>query len=192
MVESLSNTVQLQALLDQGDQRAYDELLSLASSRLQRLARRMLRDHPRLQRWEQTDDVFQMAALRLYRSLSDVQPQSVKGFLGLAAIQIRRTLIDLARHHFGPEGQAANYVSGTNKDHGGETDSPENLAFWAEFHEQVEQLPDGEREVFQLLWYSGVTQLEAAQLLDISERTVLRRYHRAKLQLRNALYESDG
>lgn len=191
MEDSPAGTMQLQALLDQGDDQAYAELLTLASARLQTLARRMLWDFPRLRRWEQTDDVFQTVALRLHRSLSEVRPESVKDFLGLAATQIRRTLIDLARHHYGPEGQGANHESGTHNEHSGKTDTPETMAAWAEFHEQVEHLPEPERDVFQLLWYSGITQKEAAELLGISERTVLRRYYRARLQLRNALHGSD-
>lgn len=191
MTDSPANTTQLQALLDGGDDVAYGELLSIASTRLQKLTRKMVRDFPRLRRWEQTDDVFQTAALRLHRSLSEVKPESVRQFFGLAATQIRRTLIDLARHHYGPEGQAAKHESGTNSDHSGHTDQPETLASWAEFHEQVDQLPDDEREVFQLLWYSGATQREAAELLDISERTVLRRYCRARLQLKDALHGTD-
>ena len=58
-------------------------------------------------------------------------------------------------------------------------------------HQQVAQLPRDEREVFELLWYSGITQREAALLLDISERTVLRRYCRARLQLKDALPRID-
>lgn len=191
MSDSPTGTMQLQALLDQGDDQAYAELLTLASTRLQKLARKMLWDFPRLRRWEQTDDVFQTAALRLHRSLSEVKPESVKDFLGLAATQIRRTLIDLARHHYGPEGQGANHETGTHHEHPGQTDSPETLAAWAEFHEQVEQLPEPERETFQLLWYSGITQREAAELLGVSERTVLRRYYRARLQLRNTFHDRD-
>ena len=163
----------------------------MASTRLQKLTRRMLRDYPRLRRWEQTDDVFQTAALKLHRSLSEVKPESVRQFFGLAATQIRRTLIDLARHHYGPQGQGARHESGDGHDHTGTAESPETLASWAEFHEQVEQLSDDEREVFQLLWYSGITQRETAELLDISESTVLRRYYRARLQLKNALHDID-
>src|SRR5262245_16887692 len=90
-----------------GDARAHSELLQHAGGRLLRLTRRMLRDYPRLQRWEETDDVFQTAAMRLYQSLTQVKPGSVQHFWNLASTQIRRTLIDLARHHFGPEGSAA-------------------------------------------------------------------------------------
>jgi RNA polymerase sigma factor (sigma-70 family) len=193
MTEFPANTVQLQALLDQagqGDEQAYGELLSVASTRLHKLARKMPRDFPRLRRWEQTDDVFQTAAMRLHRSLSEVKPESVRQFFGLAATQIRRTLIDLARHHYGPEGHGAKHESGADNEKG-ETDTPETLASWVEFHEQVDQLPADEREVFQLLWYSGTTQREAAELLGISERTVLRRYCRARLHLRKALHGTD-
>lgn len=195
MGDTPDNTVQLQALLDQagqGDKLAYGELLSMASTRLHKLARKMLRNFPRLKRWEQTDDVFQTAAMRLHRSLSEVKPESVRQFFGLAATQIRRTLIDLARHHYGPEGQGARHESGAENERDSEADAPETLASWAEFHEQVDRLPEDEREVFQLLWYAGATQQEAAEFLEISERTVLRRYCRARLQLRNALQGTDG
>lgn len=191
MSDSPANTAQLQALLDKGTEAAYGELLSLASTRLHKLARKMLRDFSQIKRWEQTDDVFQTAAMRLHRSLSEVKPESVRQFFGLAATQIRRTLIDLARHHYGPEGHGANHESDAGYDRKGKTDSPESLASWAEFHQQVENLPDDEREVFQFLWYTGTTQREAAELLGISERTVLRRYFRAKLILRDALYGNN-
>ena len=187
MAEISANTTQLQMLLDEGSDAAYEQLLSIAYGRLHKLARRMLRDFPKLRRWENTDDVFQSAALRLVRSLSEVRPESVRQFFGLAATQIRRTLIDLARHHYGPEGQAAHHASRAGNERAGNAESPETLASWAEFHERVGRLPEDDREVFQLLWYSGTTQRQAAELLGLSERTVLRRYHRAKLALREAI-----
>ena len=108
------DTTQFQRLLDgwaAGDDAARTELLERAAQRLLELTRRMFRNYPQLRRWEETDDVFQNAILRLYRSLGDVRPDSVRGFFALAATQIRRTLIDLARHHFGPEGSAARHHS---------------------------------------------------------------------------------
>ena len=183
-------TVELQSLLDQaadGQDGAYDELISRASARLLKLTRKMFRAYPHLRRWEQTDDVLQQAALRLYRSLKDVQPGSVREFLGLAALQIRRTLIDLARHHFGPEGAAAHHHStagnaataATNKVVA--SSEPESLAGWTRFHEVVDVLPEEEREVFALTWYSGMSQVEIARLLDVSVPTVRRRWQRAKV-----------
>ena len=37
-------------------------------------------------------------------------------------------------------------------------DDPANLAAWTEFHDQVGQLPDDERAVFDLLWYQELSQ----------------------------------
>ncbi len=194
------DTTQFQRLLDgwaAGDDAARNQLLERAAQRLLKLTRRMLHNYPHLRRWEETDDVFQNAILRLYRSLGDVRPDSVRGFFALAATQIRRTLIDLARHHFCPEGSAARHHSdvGSSDASAGKTDSrmagadepPETLDAWARFHEAVELLPTEERDAFSLIWYGEATQKEAAALLGISERTVLRRLVRARLQLYESL-----
>jgi len=47
----------------------------------------------------------------------------------------------------------------------------------------VERLPDEEREAFDLLFYGGMEQHEAAALLGISERTLRRRWQSSKLML---------
>ena len=77
----------LLALAHQGDQRAFNELIEAASVRLQRMARMMLANYPHLRRWEQTDDVLQVATLRLHRALTDVRPDSARHFFALAATQ---------------------------------------------------------------------------------------------------------
>ena len=100
-------TGELQALLDRAgtdDRAVWDELIDRASGRIMRLTRKMFRSYPGLASWEQTDDVFQNAVLRLHRSLADARPSTVREFFGLAAVQIRRALIDLCRYHFGSTG----------------------------------------------------------------------------------------
>ncbi len=61
---------------------------------------------------------------------------------------------------------------------------------WTEFHQQVEALPEDEREVFNLLWYGELTQAEAAEILGIAVRTVIRRWQAARVRLYKVL--SDG
>jgi RNA polymerase sigma factor (sigma-70 family) len=198
-----SDTTEFQRLLDgwaAGNEASRGRLLERAAQRLMNLTRRMLRSYPRLRRWEQTDDVFQTAVLRLYRSLGDVQPGSVREFFGLAATQIRRTLIDLARHHFGPEGEAARHESEAGQSsskseeaggHSGRCDErPETLEAWARFHAAVDRLPGDERDVFSLVWYGEATQKEAAELLGISERTVMRRLLAARVLLHDSLQDA--
>lgn len=58
---------------------------------------------------------------------------------------------------------------------------------WSEFHERAAALPEEEREVFDLLWYQGVTHAEAASLLQVSTKTIQRRWQAACLSLHRAL-----
>ena len=46
----------------------------------------------------------------------------------------------------------------------------------------MNHLPDAEREVFDLLWYEGLTQVEAANVLGVTERTIKNRWRNAKLE----------
>lgn len=189
-------TTKIQGILNaasDGKIENYDELIAVASGRLMKITRRMLRSYPHLRRWEQTDDVFQEAALRLYRSLSDVRPDSVRGFFGLASTQIRRTLIDLARHYFGAVGLGAKHESTSSSGSGDiagrplENESVETLDMWARFHASVESLPEEERETFSLIWYGGATQKQAAAVIGVSERTIKRRFYSARIQLAQML-----
>jgi RNA polymerase sigma factor (sigma-70 family) len=123
--------------------------------------------------------------------------ESVRHFFNLAAVQVRRELLDLARHHFGPEGGGANHhTDGQPADDEGGTlhqnaEEPDDLAGWSEFHAQVEKLSEDEQEVVNLLYYEGLTQEEAAKVLGISFRTLKRRWQAAKVNLYEAL-KSDG
>ena len=201
MAEVSTKTAQLQRCLDRlrdGDAAARAELLDTACARVTRLAHKMLRRYPRVRRWEETDDVVQNVVLRLHRALEQIQPATVRDFLRLAALNIRRELLDLVKHYYGPEGAGAHHATtpapkdDTHPDPGrepaGRTHDPERLAAWAEFHRQVEALPADEREVFDLLWYEGLSQTEAAELLGVSERTVQRRWQAARLALYDALH----
>jgi RNA polymerase sigma-70 factor (ECF subfamily) len=202
MVDPSSQTVQIQACLDRlrgGDETARAELLACACERLRNLARKMVRGFPKVHRWEQTDDVLQNAVLRLHRTLQRITVASSRDFFRLAALNIRRELLDLAKHYYGPEGEGARHgtwgagESATTAGDLGPADpadlsrEPARLAAWTEFHEQIEALPGEEREVFDLLWYQGLSQAEAAELLGVSERTVKRRWQSARFRLHEAL-----
>src|SRR5262245_23491640 len=104
-----NTTALLQDCLDRlqrGDESSREQLLLHSQERLRVLARHMLGQFARLRRWEQTDDILQAALLKPHPSLAIVNPPTVREFSALAAVQIRRALIDLARHYFGPEGPA--------------------------------------------------------------------------------------
>jgi RNA polymerase sigma factor (sigma-70 family) len=194
---SAGDSTQIQDLIDRlrTDESARVELLNHVAQRLVRLTRKMLRDYPGVQRWEQTDDVLQNATLRLYRALNQVAPPTAQDFFRLAAAMIRRELIDLARRYSGPMGLGANHASlaGGNEDGDGFSPAgessldPSRIAEWTDFHRQVERLPDEERAVVDLLFYQGLNQAEAAAVLGVSDRTVKRRWQSARLALHEAL-----
>jgi RNA polymerase sigma factor (sigma-70 family) len=191
------HTTIIQGCIDRlhaGDESARVALLDCAADRLRRLARKMLKDYPGVARWEQGDDVAQNALIRLDRALRAVAPPTAREFFRLAAAQVRRELIDLARHYQGPRGLGANHA--TRADRGDSangvamaagapetTYDPGRLAAWAEFHAAVAALGEADRELFDLLWYQGVTQAEAAALLGVTERTINSRWLAARVRL---------
>jgi RNA polymerase sigma factor (sigma-70 family) len=196
-------TTQLHGWLERmqaGDLAARDELLRQVGRQLERLARKMLRGFPNVHRWAQTDDVLQNSLVRLLRSLEQIRPTSTRQFFGLAAEQIRRELLDLARHFYGPEGHGANHAScavgddstGSGFEPADQADSPEELEEWCAFHQEVEKLPAEEREVVGLIYYHGWTQARVAELLQITDRTVRRRFESALMQLHRRLKGEKG
>lgn len=205
-----STTQHLQSLLDRlrsGDAAARDELINRACHRLQTLTSKMFRDFPRLRQWEQTEDVSQNSALRLRRALESVAPETVREFFGLAAVQIRRELLDMTRSVYGRKRDAADesgparvrrpIVSqapqGADESQSppyevdDSTHDPARISAWGDFHEEVGRLPDELREVVDLLFYEELTQHEAAEVLGVHPRTVKRRWRDAKLKLASAL-----
>jgi RNA polymerase sigma-70 factor (ECF subfamily) len=177
-----------------GDPTAQNELLEHAMRRLQHMARKLFADFHGLRRWVDSEDVLQNAAIRLQRALMAATPESPRDFFRLAAMQIRRELLDLARHYRGVEGAAANEVSRaddapTPTAEGESTLDPSRLAGWTEVHEKIAILPDEEREVFELLWYHGLSQQETADLLSFSLSKVKRLWTRARLLLQAYLNE---
>lgn len=192
------HTTQLHAWLDRlraGDLAARDDLLRGVGGRLERLARKMLKSYPSVRRWAETGDVLQNARLRLLRALGEVRPDSVRGFFGLAAEQMRRELLDLARHFYGPMGVGANHSSQATARDGRDPaaeppdlqDDPDDLGRWTAFHDGVAALPAEEREVVGLIFYHGWKQAEVADLFQVTVRTVQRRWQSAMRTLHGRL-----
>jgi RNA polymerase sigma-70 factor (ECF subfamily) len=187
----------LQSLLDRlraGDPAARNDLICHSRKRLRLLTRQMLRRFPGVRQWEDTSDVLQNVLLRLDGALQDVEVRSPRDFLRLAAVQIRRELIDLSRHHFGPKGLGANVVPpGQGEDDAAPPEpsdssaDPYRLAQWHDLHCQIAALDEDARELFGLLYYQGLTQPEAAALLEVPLRTFKRRWLKARQLLMTRL-----
>ena len=185
-----------------GDTAAREALVAAVYERLVKLSRKMLRSGSQaVRRWEQTEDLAHAAWFRIQRALEseEVHVQDDAHFFRLAARNIRFELIDLYRKHSGAHGLNANHHTVPRNAEQGDvlgdgerfaanrTGDPRRMAAWAEFHQLVEQLPDKEREVVDLLWYQGLKQDEAAELLGVDVKTVKRRWRDVKLKLSEQL-----
>jgi RNA polymerase sigma-70 factor (ECF subfamily) len=184
-MEGFTHSTHIQALLNDhaaGMPAARGALLEYTLERFRILAQRMFRSEKMLHVLDQTDDVMQKGMMRLLKALESIKPNDVRAYFGLAARQLRFVIADLAEQYRGRQPfvslEQLSEPSCTNSSH-----EPTSLLEWSEFHQAVAQLPDEERETFDLLFYGGMEQLEAAALLGISERTLRRRWHSCKLLL---------
>jgi RNA polymerase sigma factor (sigma-70 family) len=197
MSPSLTKVEDLLQRRKTGDGLPLDLLFDASRRRLAALARRLLKNYPRVARWEQVEDLLQNVYLRLLRALthpSAPPPETARDFYRLAAYHIRHELLNLARHYYGVRGVGANHASIAGLDPAqrraqaslepeDEDTDPARLTRWTEFHELIEALPPPRRELFDLLYYQGLTHAEAAALLGLDERTIRRRWHEARAVL---------
>jgi RNA polymerase sigma factor (sigma-70 family) len=179
-----------------GDPEARDRIVELVTTRLRTLAHRMLSRFPQVRRWDDTDDVCQMAALRLHRSLGRMTASPPREVMALATTHLHRTLIDLARRHAGPQSHAANHETNVLRmqpggavehrvERAGQAD--DDLDRWERFHAAIDALPSELREVFVGIWYLGADQRQLAGWLGCSDRTIKSRWRRARDAVRTAL-----
>jgi RNA polymerase sigma factor (sigma-70 family) len=165
------------------------ELLERAAGRLRLLCGTFLyKSYPRLTRPPvnlETDELLGGVVAGLLTALRTVRPQTVRQFFALANQHMRWQLNDLARRLDERAAAAALPESGV-ADPASSCDSclsPDGRRMLA----AIDGLPDDEREVFDLVGIQGLTHGEAAAVIAVSEKTVQRRLHRARLLLAERL-----
>ena len=161
------------------------ELLDRAVGRLRLLcATHLHRSYPRLAKPPvnlETDELLGGVVAGLLTALRAVRPQNVRQFFALASQHIRWQLNDLARRLDEQPVAAALAESGVAAPPSS-CDScltPDGRRMLR----AIEDLPEPEREAFELVRIQGLTHGEAAEVVGVSERTVQRRLNRARLLL---------
>jgi RNA polymerase sigma factor (sigma-70 family) len=163
-------------------------LLDRGVRRLQRLCAALLhRNYSRLTRPPlnlRTDELLGAVVERLLKALREARPKTVRQFFALAGQHMRWELNDLARR-LDEQPNAMELIpeqvpAATSSDSGLTPDGHRML-------EAIDRLPDGEREVFDLVRIEGLTQTEAAEVLGVSLATVKRRLNRSLLSLAEVL-----
>jgi len=176
----------LLTLLKKGNEKAKLELLEFSFKRFKKFASKMIKTYPLLRTKADTDDLLQNFLIRLTKAFINITPESSADFFKLVSVLMRNELIDMGRKLFGKDGDKKNFEQSTDPtklNAKGSGEGPANLFEWVEFHESIDTLPELEKEVFQLIFYQGFSQDEVATLLNISVKTVFRRWTSAKLIL---------
>jgi RNA polymerase sigma factor (sigma-70 family) len=163
-------------------------LLDRAVRRLHQLCATVLyRSYPRLTRPPlnlQADEMLGAVVARLIKALRQVRPATARQFFALACQHMRWELNDVARR-FDEQPRAEELreesVPAPASSASGLT--PDGRRILA----AIDQLPDGERKAFDLVRIQGMSQSEAARVLEVSVMTVNRRLNRGLQLLAAAL-----
>ena len=164
------------------------DLLGRAVHRLEGLCAIMLhRNYPRLVRPPsnlETDEMLSGVVEGLLKAMDSIRPQTVRHFFALANQHMRWHLNDLARRlderPVAVELCEECLLAPASSDSGIGPDGRRMLA-------AIDNLPEDEREVFGLVRLQGLTHAEAAEVLEVSTKTVQRRLNRASLLLAEEL-----
>jgi RNA polymerase sigma-70 factor (ECF subfamily) len=154
-------------------------LLGRAVPRLQRFCATLLHhDYPRLTHPPlnlQTEELLSAVVERLIKALREARPRTVREFFALAAQHMRWELKDLARRldnqPAAVELREDQVPAPASTDSGLSPDGRRMI-------EAIDNLPNDEREAFDLVRIQGLTYAEAAELLGVATKTVQRRLDR--------------
>ena len=164
------------------------EMLGRSARRLERLCANLLYKHyPRLMRPPSNLDTAEMVGglvEGLLKAMDTVRPQTVRQFFALVNQHMRWQLNDLARRlderPIFVELREESLVAPTSSDSAITPDGRQIL-------QAIENLPEDEREAFELVRFQELTQTEVAEVLGVSTKTVQRRLNRASLLLTQEL-----
>ncbi|MDE2971926.1 MAG: RNA polymerase sigma factor [Acidobacteriota bacterium] len=170
----------LRRFRDQGDLRAFDELVRRTETRVRSVALAILRDR------SEAEDAAQEAYLRAFRRASGYRGEGPVG-AWLCRISVRaahdalrragrqRRLLEVA----GPPGDPG--------ERAGSAEPEEDLRRRIELESALRRLPDDEREALVLKEVAGMTYREISESCGVPLGTVQSRIHRARQRLAEAL-----
>jgi RNA polymerase sigma-70 factor (ECF subfamily) len=151
----------LQRIAD-GDSAAFETLYHRFARPLFGLALRMLRDRTR------AEDAVQETFAAIWRSAASYKPERGPGAPWLYAVA-RNAIVDRARAR--GEATFADPPEAVAPDAGPDDRAESAYVSWR-VHRAVQELPEHEREVLELAYWSGLSQSEVARFLDIPLGTV--------------------
>ena len=154
-------------------------LLGRAVRRLRELCGGFLhRQYPRLLRPPlnlDTEELLGGVVERLLKALRSVRPPNVRQFFALVNQHIRWELNDLARRldEAPPPAELPAALAAVDSTDSGVSARGRRIL------EEIERLPEEEREVFELVHVQGLSHVEVAEVLSVVPKTIQRRLNRA-------------
>jgi RNA polymerase sigma-70 factor (ECF subfamily) len=165
-------------------------LLTASAGRLHQLCANLLyRSYPRLARAPlnlQSEEMLSAVVERLMKSLRQAHPGNIRQFFKIANQHMRWELNDLARRL---DERTPLIALGEVEPASPQSTASQLSPIARRIFQVIDQLPEDEREVFELVRIQGLTHREAAECLGVAERTVERRLNRGLLLLRQQLGE---
>ncbi len=189
MAETAEELIRILEASDHGDAPALEQLIGLVYNELRALAAHQLQQ-------ERPDHTLQPTALvhevylRMFKQ-RNVNYHNRLHFFRVAARQIRRVLVDHARHRNRDKRQGN--LCRVTLSQAADWTGPDldMLALDNALHRLDEDSPEA-RQIVELKYFSGLTETEIASLLEISDRTVRRRWIYARAWLLRELGEDGG
>ena len=172
-----------------GDEEALEQLIPAVYQELRRMADRYLRRESPGHSLQPTTLVHE-AYLRLIDQ-TQVEWQNRAHFFGVAAQMMRRILVDHAKaKHRAKRGGAAHKLSLDEASYY-VNERAEELVASDEALKSLGELDERKSRVVELRYFGGLTVEETAQVLDISDKTVMRDWNLAKAWLYQQLSHTD-
>lgn len=184
---AIGEVTQLLAAARAGDRAALDRIVPLVYDDLRRMAARELRRELGQRTLHPTALVHELW-LKLV-SGTPVDAESRTHFIGIAARAMRQVLVDQARRRrTAKRGGDWHPTTLGDGDAAVDVDAEEMIAL----DDALERLDPRQRQIVEMRFFGGLEELEIAELLGISERTVRREWTKARAHLYRSLYLHGG
>ncbi|MEO8081268.1 MAG: ECF-type sigma factor [Caldimonas sp.] len=177
----------------EGDRAALDQVYSSLYPELKRVARSRLRQQGRGDSMG-TTTLLHESFIRLVHA-SNLRLQDRRHFFAYAARTMRHIIIDSAREHLADRrggGALHETLGGDAALQVADTGTSEELIRVSEALLDLEQVDPDLAELVDMRYFGGYTESEIAELQEVTERTVRRRWNKARAWLYMALNDSPS
>jgi len=180
--ETSSELVGILTRLRAGDRDARVHLHQIVYRNMRRIAGRILAESfSRLKNHHDVTSIVHDAWINLDKALDSVDLKTEADFLRFMAHKIRQVLLTFATrarpielNRRVSDSSSADSSASSQDQPSDRSNDPPTLAEWTEFHERVNLLPDMQRDIFAMHYYTEIPQSRIAELLGIPPKQVSR------------------